>query len=160
MNPVLRNPSLLRAHRAVAGAFGSATLACALACTLASGVVTPAQAHRNDAASSFSALSALPLAVSVAMPVMVFAAGASLVVKGVELSAQGTVLVLERASDGVRASVVLAGHAVEGLALVAGTVVLVSAVGAGWVLYAGSKAVAFVPNEIGKALTYNERVTR
>jgi hypothetical protein len=31
---------------------------------------------------------------------------------------------------------------------------------AGWVLSAAGQAVAFIPNEIGKALLYNERVTR
>ena len=42
----------------------------------------------------------------------------------------------------------------------AGTVVVVTAVSTGWVLSTASRAIAFVPNEIGNALLYNERVTR
>jgi hypothetical protein len=36
----------------------------------------------------------------------------------------------------------------------------VTAIGAGWVLSAAGAAIAFIPNEVGKALLYNERVTR
>jgi hypothetical protein len=48
-----------------------------------------------------------------------------------------------------------AGH----LSLAAGTVVTCTAVSAGWVLSAAGKAIAFVPNEMGKALLHNQRVT-
>ena len=45
-----------------------------------------------------------------------------------------------------------------------GTAVVVTALSTGWVLStaaeAGSRALAFIPNEIGAALLYNERVTR
>ena len=54
----------------------------------------------------------------------------------------------------------LSGQAVAGLSIAAGTVVVVTAVGTGWVLSTASRAIAFVPNEIGNALLYNERVTR
>jgi hypothetical protein len=30
----------------------------------------------------------------------------------------------------------------------------------GWVLSSAGRVIAFIPNEIGKALLYNERVTR
>jgi hypothetical protein len=39
-------------------------------------------------------------------------------------------------------------------------VVVVTAVSTGWVLSAASEAIAFIPNEVGAALLYNERVTR
>ena len=41
-----------------------------------------------------------------------------------------------------------------------GTVVAVTVVSTGWVLSAAGTAIAFVPNMIGAALLYNERVTR
>ena len=110
--------------------------------------------------SEASALSALPIAVSVAAPVMILSAGAMLTVVAVEASATGTVWVLERASDGARASVQLSGQAAAGLSVAAGTVVVVTAISTGWVLSAASQAIAFIPNEIGAALLYNERVTR
>jgi hypothetical protein len=42
----------------------------------------------------------------------------------------------------------------------AGPVVVVgTACSAGWVLSVGGKAIAYIPNEVGKALVCNERVT-
>ena len=83
-----------------------------------------------------------------------------LTVVAVEASAEGTVWVLERASDGARASVTLAAAAAGGLSVAAGTAVVVTAFSAGWVLSAAGKAIAFIPNEIGAALLHNERLTR
>lgn len=119
-----------------------------------------ATARAQSEASAASALSALPIAVSIAAPVMILSAGAALTVVAVEGSATGAVWVLERASDGARASVRLGAQAAGGLSVVAGTVVVVTAVSTGWVLSAASRAIAFIPNEIGAALLYNERVTR
>jgi len=113
-------------------------------------------AKAHPTLSDASALSLLPVAVSVAAPVMILSAGAALTVVAVEASAAGTVWVLERASDGVQASVTLAG----GLSVAAGTAVVVTAFSTGWVLSAAGQAVAFIPNEIGRALLHNERVTR
>jgi hypothetical protein len=117
----------------------------------------PVRAH---GASDASALSALPVAVSVAAPVAVLSAGAALTVVAVEATSAGTVWVLERASDGARASVTVSGAVVGGVSVVAGTAVLVTAFSAGWVLSAAGQAICFIPNEIGKALLYNERVSR
>jgi hypothetical protein len=114
-----------------------------------------ARAHPHDL-SDASALSMLPIAVSVAAPVMLLAGGAALTVVSVTASAEGTVWVLERASDGARASVVFAGT----VSAAAGTAVVVTAFSAGWVLSAAGQALAYIPNEIGAALLYNERVTR
>ena len=118
-----------------------------------------AQAHPPNA-SDASALSMLPVAVSVAAPAMFLSAGAVLTVVAVEASAAGAVCVLERASDGARASVQLSAQAAGGLSAGVGTVVVVTAFSAGWVLSAAGRAIAYIPNEIGAALLYNERVTR
>jgi len=125
-----------------------------LCAALITGGVSTAQAHPN--ASDASALSMLPIAVSVAAPVMFISGGAMLTVVAVEASAEGTVWVLERASDGVRASITVAG----GVSVAVGTAVVVTAISAGWVLSAAGQAIAFIPNQIGAALLYNERVTR
>lgn len=126
---------------------------------LAAALVT-SNAQARDRASEASALSMLPVAISVAAPVVIFSGGAVLTVVAVEASAEGTAWVLERASDGARASVNLTASAAGGLSVAAGTAVTVSAIGAGWVLSTAGQAIAFIPNEIGKALLYNERVTR
>ena len=128
-----------------------------LALAVCSAVLRPAHAHGPSEA---SALSALPVALSVAAPVMLLSAGAMLTVVAVEASADGTVWVLERASDGAQASVTLSAQAVGGLSVAAGTAVVVTAFSAGWVLSAAGGAIAYIPNEIGKALLYSERVTQ
>jgi hypothetical protein len=106
----------------------------------------------------------LPIAVSVAAPAAlgasVLAGGSMLTVVAVETVSGATVWVLERASDGARFSITLAGASVAGVSVVAGTAVVVTAFSAGWVLSAAGKAIAYIPNEIGKALLYNEKVTR
>lgn len=120
----------------------------------------PAAAHGPSGGSELSALSMLPIAVSMVAPLAVLSAGAALTVVAVEASAVGTVWVLERASDGARASLTLSGELARGASVVVGSAVLVTALSAGWVLSSAGKAIAFVPNQIGRALLHNERVTR
>lgn len=139
--------------------FTSLALVAALGAALAQPV--PAAAHRRgDASEASLALSALPVAVSIGAPVAVLSAGVVFTVIAVEASADGFVWVLENVADGVRCSVKFAGKAVGGVSVGIGTAVTVSAIGAGWVLSAAGTAIAFIPNEVGKALLYNERVTR
>lgn len=112
--------------------------------------------HHHPTVSDASALSMLPVAVSIGAPLLIVSAGAALTVVSVQASAQGTVWILERASDGARASVHLAGHASAAV----GSVLVATAVSAGWVLSAAGEAIAFIPNELGAALLYNERISR
>jgi hypothetical protein len=139
--------------RSIRRRFASTAVAALLAVNLAT-------ANAQSEASALSALSALPIAVSVAAPVMILSAGVTLTIVAVDASATGAVWVLERASDGARATMRLSAQAAGGLSVVAGTAVVVTAVSTGWVLSTASRAIAFVPNEIGAALLYNERVTR
>jgi hypothetical protein len=129
-----------------------ATFAMAIACAM------PARAQSTI--SEASAPSALPIAVSVAAPFAVLSAGAALTVVSVEATSTGAVWVLEGVADGTRASVRLVGRGLAGASIAAGTVVVCTALSTGWVLSAAGEAIAFVPNEIGRALLYNERITR
>jgi hypothetical protein len=131
-----------------------------LSTALATALAFGGTARAHNGASDASALSMLPIAVSVAAPVALLSAGAALTVVAVEATSAGTVWVLERASDGARASVTLSGQLVAGVSVVAGTAVVVTAFSAGWVLSAAGAAIAYIPNEIGKALLYNERIVR
>jgi hypothetical protein len=134
--------------------------AAALAVASASTPLMPsAHAHRAPHGSELSALSLLPVAVSVVAPVAVLASGAALTVVAVETVSGATVWVLERASDGARASITLSGAAVAGASVAVGTAVAVTVLSTGWVLSAAGQAIAYVPNEIGRALLYNERLT-
>lgn len=131
-----------------------------IALALCASMAPPVFAHGPGSGPELSALSMLPIAVSVAAPVALLSAGAALTVVAVEASASGTVWVLERASDGVRGSVMLSADVARGASLLVGSAVLVTAVSAGWVLSAAGKVIAFVPNQLGRALLHHERVTR
>lgn len=141
-----------------------------LSLVLAAGLLSAGAARAHDELSALSTLSALPVAsvvgtasvaagALVVMPVALSAAGAVLVVKTVEVTARGTVYVLERASDGARVSIEIAGRGVANASLAVGTALTVSVIGAGTVLSAAGEVIAFVPNAIGQALLYNERLT-
>jgi hypothetical protein len=114
-------------------------------------VVGAGAAVAGSAAAGAAAVSVVPAALAVS--------GAVLVVKAVEVSARGTVIVLERASDGARASVELSGRAASGVVAGVGTAVAVSVIGAGVVLSAAGEVLCFIPNELGRALLHNERLT-
>lgn len=126
---------------------------------------------QSDASAAASMLSALPIASVVAetgastkdasaLPAAFSLAGATLSIVAVEASATGVVYVLERTSDGVRASVRIASKAAGQASMAVGTAVTVSAFAAGVVLSAAGQVLAFVPNAVGKALLHNEKVTR
>ncbi|MBA4110447.1 MAG: hypothetical protein C0487_12735 [Leptothrix sp. (in: Bacteria)] len=128
-----------------------------LALSAALSLASMAQAHNE--ASEASALSALPVAVSVAAPSMVLSAGVVLTVVSVQVVAGAAVWVVQRASDGAR-MVIRWGSQAAGVASVAlGTAVTVTAVSAGYILSAAGQAIAFVPNALGASLLYNERFT-
>ena len=135
------------------------------------GFAIPLQANAQSQASA--ALSLLPVAsvvgaasvagdaasAVVAVPAALSVAGSVLTVVAVEASVDGTVYLLERTSDGVRASVNVAGRALNGASTVVGTSVAVSVIGAGIVLSAAGEVLAFIPNVIGRALLHNEKLT-
>lgn len=121
--------------------------------------VTPALAH-NDGLSEASALSALPVAVSVSAPVLSVAAGSVLVLASVEVLADGTVWVLQRASDGARIVVKWSALSAGMASVAVGTAITVTAVSAGWVLSTAGEVLALIPNALGQALLHHERVIR
>ena len=140
------------------------------ACAALAGLVVPLNAQAQSEASV--ALSLLPMAsvvgaasvagtaasAVVAVPAALSVGGSVLTVVAVEASVDGTVYLLERASDGARASVKLAGRAVNGASIVAGASVVVSVIGTGVVLSAAGEVLAFIPNAIGRMLLHNERL--
>ena len=105
----------------------------------------------GTASAGAAAVSAVPVALAVS--------GAVLVVKVVEVSARGTVYLLERASDGAQVSVEVMGRTAAAVALSVGTAVTVSVIGTGVLLSAAGEVLAFLPNELGRALLHNERLT-
>lgn len=85
-------------------------------------------------------------------------ASGQVVVASVETVGEGIVIVLKGASDAGGASIQLSGQAARGLSLAAGTVVNVVALSTGHMLVMSGKAIAFIPNELGKALLHHSKV--
>jgi hypothetical protein len=132
------------------------------ALTLALAMATaPAHAHgpSNDLSAASGLSLSVPVAISVA-PSAVLVSGAAFTLVAIETLAEGTVWVMERASDGVRFSVRFGKDVAVGASVVTGAVVVSTVVAAGCVLSAAGEAVAFIPNEIGRALIHDERITR
>ena len=82
-------------------------------------------------------------------------AAGRLVVKTVEVSARGTIYVLERASDGARASVNFSGKATAAL----GTAIAVTAIGSGYVLSAAGEALQRLPTMVQRPCTCLEPIS-
>lgn len=154
------------------GSFLPHTLARWLLATsaLCSAVLLPLPALAQSEASA--ALSLLPVAsvvgtasagaaasgAAVALPAALSLAGAVLTVQAVQVSALGTVYLLERASDGAQASVQVLGRGAAASAHGVGTVVVCSVIGTGVLLSVAGEVLAFVPNALGQALLHNERL--
>lgn len=146
-----------RACSMARGLIASASVFCAL--SLAA-VTSPAQSHGGDAGSALSALSALPVAVSVVAPSVVLATGSVLTLVAVQAVAEGTVWVLRRASDGAQVLIRWSSTAVGMASMALGTAVTVTVVSSGWVLSAAGEVLALVPNALGQALLHHEEVMR
>jgi hypothetical protein len=117
-------------------------------------------AHGQRSASEVSEASLVPVAISVALPVVLVAGVGSIVVTGVQASAEGTVWLVENVADGVKGSIRLAGGIASAAGMAIGTVIVVTVVATGTVLSAAGHVIAFIPNEIGRTLSYNQRVSR
>ena len=117
--------------------------------------------HRSACGqSNASEASLVPVAISVALPVVLIAGVGSIVVTGVQASAEGTVWLVENVADGVTGSICFAGGVVGVAGLAVGTVIVVTAVATGTVLSTAGHVIAFIPNEIGRTLSYNQRVSK
>ena len=121
--------------------------------------VNTARAHAPQP-SEASALSVLPVAMSVGASGLMLVGTAAFSVVAIQATAEGVVWVLERASDGARLSVKWASLSVGMASVAVGTVVTVTAVSAGWLLSTAGEVIALVPNTLGRALLHHEEVQR
>ena len=127
---------------------------------IAAALAVHAAAHGKSGSSELSDASLVPVAISVALPVVLVAGVGSIVVTGVEPSVEGTVWIVENVADGVKGSVCFAGRVVGATAIAVGTVIVVTVVATGMVLSTAGHVIAFIPNEIGRTLSYNQRVSK
>jgi hypothetical protein len=123
-------------------------------------LATSLHAQAQSSSSELSEASLVPIAISVALPIVLVAGVGSIVVTGVEASAEGTAWIVENVADGVKGSICFAGRVVGAAAIAVGTVIVVTVVATGMVLSTAGHVIAFIPNEIGRTLSYNQRVSR
>ena len=97
-------------------------------------------------------------AVVVAGSMSMLVASGQVLVASVETVGEGIAIVLKGASEAGGASVQMSTQAAKGLSLAAGTVVNVVALSTGHMLVLSGKAIAFIPNELGKALLHHSKV--
>ena len=97
-------------------------------------------------------------AVVVAGSMSMLVASGQVVVASVETVGEGIVIVLKGASEAGGASIQMSTQAAKGLSLAAGTVVNVVALSTGHMLVLSGKAIAFIPNELGKTLLHHSKV--
>jgi len=117
----------------------------------------PAFAAPPGAPSAPSQASANLSAVVVGGSILTVAAAGSVVVASVRTVGDGLEIVLESAVDASRATVRLSSKVAGGLSLATGTVLEVVTASTGQVLVMSGKAIAFLPNEAGKALLHHDR---
>lgn len=127
-----------------------------LALMAAASVEAQTGAPQASAASSLSL--SLPVAFLVAAPVGFLAGGVTLTVMSVDASARGVVAVVRRASDGAEASLEFSGDVGASALFGIAAVISVTTVVAGWLLSVAGEVICIVPNALGEALLYNEKV--
>jgi hypothetical protein len=87
-------------------------------------------------------------------------AGATFVVAGVTSAADASIVVFRSAPDGSVVSLRITGNIVQATSLAVGSTVEVLTEAAGTSLVAFGHVVAFIPNEVGRALVYSARSTQ
>ena len=126
---------------------------------LASGAHAGGEGQRGSVdMSNASTLAAEGSAAVVYGSLSAVAASGLVVVESVEAAGDASVVVLAGASDAAHAAVRLSGRVANGASLAAGAAVNVVAMSSGYLLVAGGKVLAFIPNEVGKALIHHSRL--
>ena len=98
-------------------------------------------------------------AVVVVGSLMAVAASGTVVVESIEMAEDASVVVLAGASDAAQAVLRLSGRVAREAGLAVGASVQVVATTSGYLLVGAGKVIAFLPNELGKALLHHSRVS-
>lgn len=131
------------------------TVLLAIACTSADAAGHAGQSGQSAVSNASANLSGVVVGGSL---LTVVAAG-SVVVASVRTVGDGIEVVLENALDASRATVRFSGRVAGGVSLAAGATLEVVTASTGHVLVMSGKAIAFLPNEAGKALLHHARVS-
>ncbi|WP_146171862.1 hypothetical protein [Pseudoduganella armeniaca] len=121
----------------------------------ASLVAAPAHADPSAGSNGLSYVSGLVVLGSI----VAVGAGGSVVVESVKTVGDGIEVVLRTVADASRATVRLSGQGARQLSIGASTALDVVATSTGHMLVASGKVLAFIPNELGKALLHHSEAS-
>lgn len=122
------------------------------------GLLPAPQAHAQSDASQVSALSMEPSAASAAVILEALPAGSKLIVTALRPVGNVVELSVESASRDVAVSIEVSAATARATGLVVGSVVVVTAVSAGFLISAGAEAIAFVPDALCRSLTHHREL--
>jgi hypothetical protein len=133
------------------------------AITFSSVLVAVGTAHADNLTNASQASERASTAISTGSGVVVegvsslILAGGELVVDGVSTIGSKTIIVLKHVADGALVSVEMSANIAGAASLVVGTTVNVVTEATGSMLMASGRAIAFIPNEVGKSLLFHAR---
>lgn len=116
-----------------------------------------AYAMEDRRVSQGSAISATGVSVIVAGSAEIIAGSTPLMIKAVEASAKGAVVVLTNTSETATVSIIVTPEIAADLSKAVGSSVEVVTESAGYTLMLAGKMIAFVPNELSKTLIHHSQ---
>ncbi len=122
-------------------------------------VIPVSQAEAGGTLSEASEMSAVGSASVVAGSMMAIVGTGELVVESIQWLAEGGRCVLKGSAKVGRVVLLLPVKAAGGVSLAVGQTVQVTASGAGWLLTKAGEVIAFIPNEVGRALLFSKPVS-
>ena len=120
---------------------------------------TPAWAQSTDA-SQASAISLAPSVELAASAFQAIPAGSALVVRALRPVGESIELLVEASANGASFVLEVSAETVRALGLAAGSVLVVTAVGAGYLISVGAEAIAFIPDALSHSLIHHRELSR
>jgi hypothetical protein len=95
-----------------------------------------------------------------AMTLRAIPAGSGLVIRALKPMGQTVELLVLASATGASFVVEVGSETVHALGLAVGTALSVTAISAGYLIYAGSEALAFIPDELARSLVHHRELSQ
>ena len=122
-------------------------------------LTAPAWAQSTDA-SQASAISLAPSVELAASALRGIPAGSALVVQALKPVGDSVQLLVEASANGASFVLEVSAQTVRALGLAAGSVLVVTAVSAGYLVSVGAEAIAFIPDQLSLSLIHHRELQR
>jgi hypothetical protein len=121
-------------------------------------LTTPAWAQSTDA-SQASAISLAPSVELAATSLQAVPAGSALVVRALKPIGQTVELSVEASANGASFVLEVSAETIRALGLAAGTVLTVTVISTGYLIGAGTEAIAFIPDQLSRSLIHHRELS-